>query len=85
MTVPDPGGNGSGMFALDDAIYGVSVESKDGHADGFTVWRSEDGFEWAPVDLPRNVPGKAGLGPYHHGPRAFDALGWSPPGVLELA
>ncbi len=58
MTVPDPNGNGSGMVALNNTVYGVSVQLKDGHADGFTVWRSEDGVEWAPVVLPEMSPNR---------------------------
>jgi len=56
MTVPDPNGNGSGMVALDDVVYGVSVDKQGAAASGFTVWRSEDGTHWAPVDLPDMSP-----------------------------
>ena len=62
MTVPDPSGDFVGMVALGDAVYGVSLERQGGPVSGFTVWRSEDGTKWAPVDLPDISP-TACLGP----------------------
>ncbi len=56
MTVPHPNEIGSGIVALGDALYGAEVGFEGAATSGFTVWRSEDGAEWAPIELPEFSP-----------------------------
>ena len=57
MTVPEPNGAGSGMVALYDSVYGVSLEPEVTSPSGFTLWRSDDGGgSWEPVELPDITP-----------------------------
>ena len=57
MTVPEPNGTSSGMVALDDSVFGVSLELEGTSPSGFTLWRSDDsGAKWEPVKLPDITP-----------------------------